>query len=127
MITYKEWRLGGNDPEWDKLKYEWGGNSKNVDPSLINKMKLKIEGIKDNFAKEFGDPKIQSFRDVPPGMRDELAKALVVATMKAFYADLGSNSINPKDAGPTPKKTTTPNTQTGEPEPQAPAGWKGQA
>lgn len=124
MKTYTEWRLGGSDPEWEKLKSEWGGGSKSVNANLVSKMRLKVEGIKDSFARDLGDKKIQSFRDVPPGMRDELAKAIIVATLKSFYGDMGISTGPVKEQPKQPPKPQQP-APTEQPEPNAPAGWKG--
>lgn len=125
MKSYKEWLNESTDPEWDQLKHVWGGNRQNVDINLVNKMKMKIEGIKDSFAREMNDPNVQSFRDVPPNMRDSLAKSLVVAVLKAFYSDMGATATGSKGVFDQKKLGDIQQQQPAQPEVNAPAGWKG--
>lgn len=128
MRSLNEWRLAANDPEWEQMKHVWGGGKKTVDPNLVNKMKLKVESIKEQFVRELGDKKIQSFRDVPPHMRDGLAQAIVVATLKAFYSETeasgGRGTFDQSRLGKMQNQKPVPEQQ---PQQQltAPAGWKG--
>jgi hypothetical protein len=124
MKSLCEWRLANSDPDWEKVKSTWGGGKKTLDPNLVNKMRVKIEGIKEWFVRELGEPKITSFRDVPPNMRDSLAQAIVAATMKVFYTEGGDV---PGMATIDQTKSQQPNVPAPQPQNQtsAPAGWKG--
>jgi hypothetical protein len=124
MKSLSEWRLANSDPDWEHVKSVWGGGNKTLDANLVNKMKLKVEGIKEWFVREIGDKNISSFRDVPPNMRDALAQAIVAATMKVFYSE---TSGQPGMAAIDSTKAKEPMAPTPQPQQQlnAPAGWKG--
>lgn len=130
MKSINEWRIAKTDPDWEQTKKIWGTGSKQVDPKMVNMVRPKIEKIQDQYTQTLkaGDPKIQTFRDVPPQERDRLAQAIVIATLSAFYQSLGSEglggsktTLNPhdfKNLSQTP--ATLPQDDT-----QAPQGWKG--
>lgn len=130
MKSFREWSLREQfeDPDWGRLKSVWGGGTKHVDNNMVNKMKLKIHGITDQYIKELNDPKITNFRELPPNMRDSLAQSLVVATLKAFYAEVGSDATGGRGVLDT-KKLGGFQQNTQPPKPQddmtAPSGWKG--
>lgn len=132
MKSINEWRIAKSDPDWEQTKKIWGTGTKPVDPKMVNMVRAKIERIQDQFTNTLkaSDPKIQSFRDVPPQERDRLAQAIVIATISAFYQSLGSEGLGGS------KSTLSPNDfknlfQQAQPEilPQddvtAPKGWKG--
>ena len=95
MKSINEWRIAKTDPDWEQTKKIWGTGTKQVDPKMINMVKSKIERIQDQYTQTLkaGDPKIQTFRDVPPQERDRLAQAIVIATISAFYQSLGSEGL----------------------------------
>lgn len=131
------------DPDWERLRMVWGSGSKPVNQRLVTMLRPKIEQIQDMMVRQMSanNKDIESFRDVPPELRDQIAQALVVATMMTFYqaavpdsAALGARTrFDPrklKAAGKTPvKPTAAPKPAGPSPLPQdevdAPAGWKG--
>lgn len=127
MKKFKTWKESlGTDPEWENLKYVWGTNRKSADPRLVNKLKLKIEGIKDELVREkqATDPRVRDFGDIPVPERDALAQAIVIAVLKSVYGDdVGTGRVlDTKMFGkiadktvPTPPETETP----------APSAWAG--
>jgi hypothetical protein len=129
MNSFREWKLLNEfaDPEWENLKYVWGGGTKHVDVTLVNKLKLKVQSIVDQYIRDLGDPKVTSFRELPPHMRDSLAQSLVVATLKAFYTGLegtptgGASMFDQQKLGKA-QAAPTPQPQT---DVAAPSGWKG--
>jgi hypothetical protein len=97
MKSINEWRMSHNDPDWEQIKRVWGTGNKPIDPKILSMVKPKIERIQDQYTNYLKlDSNIKSFRDVPPKQRDQLAQAIVVATLSAFYNSLettgGSNS-----------------------------------
>lgn len=90
MKSIKEWRLkkAGGDIEWQNLKYVWGSGQIPVDPKIKNFVKPRVGKIQDAIVASLGDPKIKSFRDVPPELRDKFAQAIIVATLELFYSAL---------------------------------------
>lgn len=130
MNSFEEWKLLREfaDPEWENLKHVWGGGTKRVDPTLVNKLKMKIQNITDQYIKELNDPQITNFRELPPHLRDALAQSLVVATLKAFYIEVGSDATGGKGMFDQ-KKLGKFQQQAGMVQPQqdmtAPSGWKG--
>lgn len=122
MKSFTEWKI--EDPDWSRLKAVWGSGAKHVDPMIVNKLKLKIEGITDQYIKGLNNPNIKEFRDLPPNLRDSLAQSLVVATLKAFYSNFDSDASGSRTALNTQKLG-----QFQQEEPQnnmtAPANWRG--
>ena len=86
------------DPEWDQLKHVWGSGNKKADNFLVNKLKLKIESIVDQYIKNLNNPAITTFRDLPPENRESLAQSLVIATLKAFYSQEGNDPTGGKSS-----------------------------
>lgn len=131
MKSINEWRIAKSDPDWEQTKKIWGTGTKPVDPKMVNMVRSKIERIQDQYTSTLkaSDPKIQSFRDVPPQERDRLAQAIVIATISAFYQSLGSeglggskSTLNPNDfKNLSPQKPET----LPQDDVQAPQGWKG--
>ncbi len=115
MKSLHEWRAANSDPEWEQMK-KWAGRS--VDQNLVKTVGMKIEAIKENFARQMGDPKVNSWRDVPPNMRDGLAQAIVVATMKSFYP--GGPEMASRQPKPAAASQPRPDQEN-----NAPSGWKG--
>ena len=122
--------MSRNDPDWEQTKRIWGTGTKPVDPKILSMVRPRIERIQDQYTQSLkaGDPKIQSFRDVPPDERDKLAQAIIVATLSAFYGSLDAVGVGGKS---TMKAADFKNlSQQPEQLPQdtitAPKGWEGQ-
>lgn len=132
MKSLQEWRYlhENSNPEWEQLKKVWGTGNVRVNPQLVNMLRIKIEGIKERFIKQQG---VENFRELPPQARDEMAQALVVAVLKAFYQDLGSDigpktMFNPNKLGHAldqPMSPAGPAADMPQNQVDAPAGWKG--
>ena len=126
MKSFDEWKQG--DPEWDQLKYVWGSGNKHVDMSLVNKMRLKVQAITDQYIRDLNDPNIKNLRELPPAMRDSLAQSIVVATLKAFYSELGSDVTGGRGVFNQQKlgkfQNAAPLNQPQD-NAEAPSGWKG--
>lgn len=131
MKSLNEWRLEETySPEWESLKFVWGSKAQHVDTNLVNQFKLKVAKIQQDYINGLHNPKIQQLRDLPSDMRDNLAQAMVVAVLKAFYQNLdstvsgGKTTFNAQKLGSGLKKF--PGQQ---PAPQdelgAPKNWKG--
>ena len=124
MESFHEWRLDEQeDPDWSRLKAVWGAGNKHVDANMVNKMKFKVQAITDQYIKSLHDPKIQNFRELPPALRDALAQSLVVATLKAFYADFGTDATGGRSVLNTKQLGTFQ--QLPQDDVEAPPAWKG--
>lgn len=130
MKSINEWRMSRNDPDWEQTKKIWGTGTKPVDPKIVNMVRPRIERIQDQYTSTLkaGDPKIQSFRDVPPEERDKLAQAIIIATLSAFYGSMeaagvgGKSTMNATDF----KKLAQQPEQLPQDTITAPKGWEGQ-
>jgi hypothetical protein len=123
MKSFTEWKM--EDPDWSRLKMVWGSGSKHVDPTLVSKLKLKIQALTNQHIRDLNDPKITTFRDMPPEARDSFAQALVVATLKAFYAEFGSEATGGKASLNTQQLGKFQQTLQPQNDLNAPADWKG--
>ena len=80
MKTYKEWLYNEvfQNAEWDHIK----AMKFTADPEIKSFIFPKINKIQDQIIAKIreSDPKINSFRDVSPEMRDKFAQAIVSST-----------------------------------------------
>lgn len=92
MNSIQEWRLKSNEANfhWENLKFVWGSGQIPIDPKIKNFVKGRLGKIQDAIVASLsqGNPKIRSFRDVPPEMRDRFAQAIVAATLELFFSSL---------------------------------------
>ena len=67
------------------------------------------------------NPKVKSFRDVPPELRDQFAQAIVSATMELFFSGMDPQ-MGQSTQNQAPQK---PQAMLPQDEPQAPAASRG--
>jgi hypothetical protein len=134
MKSLNEWRTkkSTHDVEWENLKFVWGSGTVPIDPKIKSFVKPRVGKIQDAIVASLGDPKIKSFRDVPPDLRDQFAQAVVAATLELFFgafdphaAGTGS-SFNQRTLGQFVDKQTQP-TQPKMPQDQTATVSKGTA
>lgn len=92
MKTYKEWLYNEvfQNAEWDHIK----AMKFTADPEIKSFIFPKINKIQDQIIAKIreSDPKINSFRDVSPEMRDKFAQAIVSSTLDVFFDGIGASS-----------------------------------
>lgn len=94
MKSLKDWRSSkiNEDTAWNQIK------DLNIasDPSIKEFVLPKIERIQEELIEKIkvNNPKIQTFRDVPPNMRDIFAQAIVSSVLDLFYEGMRSSSEN---------------------------------
>lgn len=92
MKSIQEWRLKNSqtDFQWENLKFVWGSGQIPIDPKIKNFVKGRLGKVQEAIVASLAqrDPKIRSFRDVPPEMRDRFAQAIVAATLELFFSSL---------------------------------------
>jgi hypothetical protein len=94
MRSIKEWRIKENlqNGEWDRIK----AMKFAADPALKALVSPRIEKIQEDLVAKLGEnnPKIKTFRDVPPEIRDHLAQAILSSTLESFFVN--SPAIQPQ-------------------------------
>ena len=94
MKSLKDWRSSkiNEDTAWNQIK------DLNIasDPSIKEFVLPKIERIQEELIEKIkaNNPKIQTFRDVPPNMRDIFAQAIVSSVLDLFYEGMRSSPEN---------------------------------
>lgn len=103
MKSIKEWKMSqneniNNDPDWTQLVKVWGYGTKRVDKQIVNMIRPKIQRIQDQYlnTKKSSDPNIENFNDLPSEDIDQLAQAIVIATLSVFYGTLDSADVGGK-------------------------------
>jgi len=103
MKSIKEWKMSqnentNNDPDWTQLMKVWGSGTKRVDKQIVNMIRPKIQRIQDQYVntKKSSDPNIENFNDLSSEDINQLAQAIVVATLSVFYGTLDSADVGGK-------------------------------
>jgi len=107
MKTYNQWRFHESfDADWERIK----NMNLPVESSVKSFVSSKISDLQDRIVQLLKSDKIQSFRDVPPDVRDQYAKAIVAATMELFYPTVDSvvAKVEPKKEKPDAGEVTMP-------------------
>lgn len=125
MKSLKEWQLQqeyvGENPNWKALRQIWHGNQQMADNSQLRSMRVKVEALKEQYAKENG---FESWAQVPMAQIHAFAEQLTTTVLKAVY---GQEAGSGRAVNAT--KLSQLNTQPQSPLPQdaveAPANWKG--
>jgi len=129
MKSFHEWKLLCEfaDLDWENLKKVWGSGAKHVDNNLVKKLQQKIQSIIEKEIGDLNDPKVTNFREMPPHMRDSLAQAIVIATLKAFYLEAGSDATGGRSVFDQNKLGDYQQQTMDQPQDDitAPQGWKG--
>lgn len=93
MKSLHEWRSSkiNENAAWDQVK----GLNLIADPS-IKEFVYSIEKIQEQLTEKVKEhnPKIQTFRDVPPEMRDVFAQTIVSSVLDLFYEGMRSMPSN---------------------------------
>jgi hypothetical protein len=109
MRSLNEWRIKENtqNAEWDHMKAMKFPANPDIKAFVTPRVGKIQEAIVLKLAE--GNPKVKSFRDVPPQIRDQFAQAIVSATLELFFGGMdpqGSQSSGgqaPAPQGPTPQ------------------------
>lgn len=100
MQSLKQWRLKENlqNAEWERIK----AMTFVADPDMKMFVAPKIGKIQEAIVLKLSEnnPKIKSFRDVPPDLRDKFAQAIVASTLESFFGSMDPAQSN---HGPLPQ------------------------
>lgn len=92
MKSLKDWRIKENtqNAEWDHIKSMKFPSSPEMKTFIAPRIGKLQEAIVLRLSE--GNPKIKSFRDVPPEVRDQFAQAIVSSTLEAFFGGMDPQS-----------------------------------
>lgn len=89
MKSFKQWKLNESDGNWNQIK------SMNFpsNPELKSFVMPKIGQLQDQIVSKLkqSDPKITSFRDMPPELRDQYAQTIISCTLEVFFGSMQSS------------------------------------
>jgi len=102
MKSFSQWKMQeAQNPVWENLK----STNLNVNDSVRQLALPKLEKIQEELVRRLVGQKIQSYRDVPPNLRDMYAQTLVSCILEIFYP----NTTAPTDIEiPKLKRSTEP-------------------
>lgn len=126
MRTLKEWRLKEvtHNADWDHMK----SMKFQANPDIKSFVTPRVGKIQEAIVLKLaeGNPKVKSFRDVPPDIRDQFAQAIVSATLELFFGGMDPQGTQASSGQPAPMpKAPSPQPMLPQDEPQVPAGSRG--
>ena len=124
MQSLKQWRIKENsqNAEWERLK----SMSLVANPDVKAFVAPRVGKIQEAIVLKLSEnnPKIKSFRDVPPEVRDQFAQAIVASTLESFFG--GMDPTQSSHGLPAPQAQTPHPPQTlPQDEPQTPMASRG--
>jgi hypothetical protein len=82
MKSFKDWRLfEGYNPLWEQLKSQ----KLPADDSVKQIVLPKIEKIQEELVNRVKASDIESYRELPPKLRDLYAQTMVACVLEVFY------------------------------------------
>ena len=102
MKSFSQWKLQeAQNPVWENLK----STQLPMNDSVRQLVLPKLERVQEELVRRLAGQKIQSYRDVPPHLRDMYAQTIVSCVLELFYP----NQTAPTDmAVPKLKKPDEP-------------------
>jgi hypothetical protein len=126
MKSLKDWRIKENtqNAEWDHIKSMKFPTNPDMKAFIAPRVGKLQEAIVLRLSE--GNPKIKSFRDVPPEVRDQFAQAIVSSTLEAFFGGMDPQAAQTSHGQPpmTPQQQQPPQ-MLPQDEPQTPAASRG--
>lgn len=106
MRSFKQWQIKETtqNADWDHIKaMKFPAN-----PDIKAFVAPRVGKIQEAIVLKLneGNPKIKSFRDVPPEVRDQFAQAIVSATLELFFGGMdprGTQSSSGQQPAPAPR------------------------
>jgi hypothetical protein len=123
MKSLKEWRKYQlhEDAAWDQIKSMQIQGDSDIKNFVSSKIEYAVEELIKHMSQQ--NPKIQNFRDVPPEVRDAIAKSMISSVLDLFYEGMRSSPANyPK---PIQKQNQTQNDLLPQDELKTPAASRG--
>jgi hypothetical protein len=121
MRSFKNWRIkeATENADWNHMKAMKFPANPDIKAFVAPRIGKIQEAIVQKLAE--GNPKVKSFRDVPPEIRDQFAQAIVSSTLELFFGgmDPGTPSSGQQPA-PAPKGPS-PQPMLPQDEPKAPS------
>jgi len=126
MRTLKEWRIkeDTHSADWNHIKSMKLQANQEVKAFVAPRVGKIQEAIVLKLHE--ANPKVKSFRDVPPEIRDQFAQAIVSATLELFFGGMDPQGTQTSSGQPAPApKGPSPQPMLPQDEPQVPAASRG--
>lgn len=124
MKSLKDWRIKENiqNAEWDHIK----AMKFSVNPEIKAFVSSRIGKLQEAIVFKLSEvnPKIKSFRDVPPEVRDQFAQAIISSVLETFFSGMDPQSNQMSHGQPMPPTQRQPEILPQD-EPQTPAASRG--
>jgi len=125
MKSLKDWRLKENaqNAEWDHIKSMKFPSNPDMKAFIAPRIGKIQEAIVLKLSE--GNPKIKSFRDVPPEVRDQFAQTIISSTLEAFFSGMDPMANQTSHGQPAMTPQTQQPQMLPQDEPQTPAASRG--
>lgn len=125
MKSLKQWRIKETtqNAEWDHMKaMKFPAN-----PEIKAFVSPRVGKIQEAIVLKLseGNPKIKSFRDVPPPIRDQFAQAIVSATLELFFGGMDPQGTQSSNGQPAPQPGQGPQAMLPQDDPKTPTASGG--
>jgi len=124
MKSLKDWRIKENtqSAEWSYIKSMKFPTNPEMKAFISPRIGKIQEAIVFKLSEE--NPKIKSFRDVPPELRDQFAQAIISSTMESFFSSIEPQSSQTNEPPENSMNSQQPQ-MLPQDEPQTPAASRG--
>lgn len=125
MRSFEEWRIKEDtqNAEWDRIKMMRFPISPDIKAFITPRVGKLQEAVVARLNEQ--NPKIKSFREVPPEVRDQFAQAIVSATLELFFSSMDPQSSSPGQPPAQVPKQPQPPSMLPQDDIEAPSGSRG--